>query len=803
MGKLFCPRARPKSALCHGWPCGDVSVTHPTTVKADTFDLQADPASGFSQVAHLVQSAAHSAECSFAVFYSIADGQCRPVSMFGVGHHEAPSDNTLLQCAARLNPGDLHIWNDVAHHPNVKERDADLFGEHSPRVRFVAVASVSPSRMEGRGLLVVADSKPHAGLSAAKFHVLRTHAAQISAMLDLQAFRGATNGPESTAPDYASERLRLLESVVVNANDAVLITEAEPVQLPGPRIVYCNAAFTRTTGYSEEEVLGKTPRLLQTEKTDQQALDRLRRALERWKPVEVELLNRRKDGTEFWVELSIVPVANEKGWFTHWVSVQRDVSDRKVIEETATRARIAEAENLVLEAEIRERKRVEAELLYTAFHDDLTKLRNRAFFMDSLSVALGRMESDPRYKFAVLFMDLDRFKLVNDSLGHRAGDLLLMEVAGRLRTCIRPQDTLARVGGDEFALLVETVDETTSIVAISERLIAAMRPPVWLGDQEIFTSCSVGAVQASDRYQRPEELLRDADIAMYQAKRHDTGRYALFTDSMHSSAVEALELQTALKNAVVRNEFVLHYQPICDALSQEITGFEALVRWQHPQRGLVQPVAFIGVAEETGLIRDIGHWVLREACMQMQDWHVRFPELPLRLSVNTSAEELKDVRFTDGLRDVLTSTGLDPRTLQLEITESIFIQRPDVIDAILSGIRSLGVRIALDDFGTGYSSLSYLDRYQIDTLKIDRSFVARMLTPGRTMAIVNTIVRLGHELDLDIVAEGVEDAAQLRALLAPGCGSVQGYFLGRPMPVEQVEKLLASHVGARSRIAAE
>ena len=275
------------------------------------------------------------------------------------------------------------------------------------------------------------------------------------------------------------------------------------------------------------------------------------------------------------------------------------------------------------------------------------------------------------------------------------------------------------------------------------------------------------------------------------------------TNSMHSSAVEALELQTALKNAVVRNEFVLHYQPICDALSQEITGFEALVRWQHPQRGLVQPVAFIGVAEETGLIRDIGHWVLREACMQMQDWHVRFPELPLRLSVNTSAEELKDVRFTDGLRGVLTSTKLDPRTLQLEITESIFIQRPDVIDAILSGIRSLGVRIALDDFGTGYSSLSYLDRYQIDTLKIDRSFVARMLTPGRTMAIVNTIVRLGHELDLDIVAEGVEDAAQLRALLAPGCGSVQGYFLGRPMPVEQVEKLLASHVGARSRIAAE
>jgi diguanylate cyclase (GGDEF)-like protein len=533
--------------------------------------------------------------------------------------------------------------------------------------------------------------------------------------------------------------------------------------------------------------------LLQSADTDRKALDKLRLALTRWQPVEVELLNRRKDGTEFWVELSIVPVANEKGWFTHWVSVQRDVSDRKASEEAAVRARIAEAENIALAAEIQERKRVEAQLLYSAFHDDLTKLRNRAFLMDRLKVVIDRMRHDPGFQCAVLFMDLDRFKLVNDSLGHRAGDLLLMEVAQRLRTCIRPQDTLARVGGDEFALIVEGLDGMDTVVAFAQRIIQTMRRPLWIGKQEVFSSCSVGVVQATQHHQQPEELLRDADIAMYEAKRNDTGGYAVFAGSMHDGAVETLELRTDLQNAVARAEFFLEYQPVCDSFTGRIVSLEALIRWRHPVRGLIPPLAFIGMAEETGLIREIGRWVLREASTRMSIWRERFPGLDLTLNVNTSGEELKDRRFTSGVRDTLSTTGLDPKALQIEVTESIFLQNPEVIGAILSRIRALGVRIALDDFGMGYSSLSYLDRYQMDTIKIDRSFVASMLTRQRTMAIVETVVKLGHALDMDIVAEGVENEAQLHALQAKGCHLVQGYHLGRPLSLDDVETVLARH----------
>ena len=750
-------------------------------------------------LAQVVQCAAHAAECPTAVFYRGGERGFEVSASFGI---EAPvvagTASQLLAEVAQLSSDGLLVVNDVASQPGFAAVDARLFSDSTPPVQFITAVRVADAQGAMLGVLVVADTSPHAGLSPAKTYVLRAHAAQLSSLLELQTLRQISSQAQSAATHQSNtERLRLLESVVVNANDAVLITEAEPINLPGPRIVYCNAAFTRATGYTEAEILGRTPRLLQSPKTNREALAKLRQALSRWEPVEVELLNCRKDRTEFWVELSIVPVANEKGWFTHWVSVQRDVSDRKTAEETVTRARIAEAENVLLEADIQQRKRIEAQLVHTAFHDDLTKLRNRAFFMDRLTVALDRVKSDLRFRCAILFIDLDRFKLVNDSLGHRAGDLLLMEVAKRLRSCIRSQDTLARVGGDEFALLVEGFDDITFVVSMAERIIETMRSPFWVGKQEIFSSCSVGVVQASLHYKQPEALLRDADIAMYQAKRHDTGGYAIFEATMHDSAVATLALQTDLKNAVARDEFVLHYQPICNAATGDITGVEALIRWQHPQRGLVSPTDFIAIAEETGLIREIGRWVLREACTQMRAWRDRFPSLDLRLSVNTSGEELKDRRFTSEVRETLAATGLDPRTLQLEVTESIFIQHPERIGKILSGIRALGIRIALDDFGTGYSSLSYIDQYEMDTIKIDRSFVVRMLTRQRTMAIVETIVKLGHALNLEIVAEGVEDDMQLRTLVAKNCGSVQGYLLGRPMSVADTDNALASQISRR------
>lgn len=770
---------------------------HAVEVSKRSVDLQPDtPRPDERGLLRIMRSAAYAAECPIAVFYVLSARGFELGASVGVDSHAVTDAlSRVFEQAAHLDPDDLLMVNDLSCQPGSAPGDAHLFGDDMPAVRFVSAARVVDGHGESLGVLVVADEVPHAGLSAAKTYVLRAHAAQIASLLELERLRGTSDrgSPKSTR-QADMERLRLLESVVVNANDAVLITEAEPIDLPGPRIVYCNAAFTKTTGYTEAEILGLTPRLLQSEDTDRKALDKLRRALTRWRPVEVELLNRRKDGTKFWVELSIVPVANEKGWFTHWVSVQRDVSDRKASEEAAIRARIAEAENIALAAEIQERKRVEAQLLYSAFHDDLTKLRNRAFLMDRLKVAIERARHEPGFQCAVLFMDLDRFKLVNDSLGHRAGDLLLMEVAQRLRTCIRPQDTLARVGGDEFALLVEGLDGMDAVVGLAQRIIDTMRHPLWIGKQEVFSSCSVGVVRATHHHRQPEDLLRDADIAMYEAKRTNAGSYAIFAGSMHDSAVETLELRTDLQNAVARDEFFLDYQPVCDSVTGRIVSLEALIRWRHPVRGLIPPLAFIGMAEETGLIREIGRWVLREASTRMCIWRERFPGLNLTLNVNTSGEELKDGQFTSGVRDTLSATGLDPKALQIEVTESIFLQSPELVGTILNGVRALGVRIALDDFGMGYSSLSYLDRYQMDTIKIDRSFVAGMLTRQRTMAIVETVVKLGHALDMDIVAEGVENEAQLHALRAKGCHLVQGYHLGRPLSVGNVEAALARHL---------
>jgi EAL domain-containing protein (putative c-di-GMP-specific phosphodiesterase class I) len=300
-------------------------------------------------------------------------------------------------------------------------------------------------------------------------------------------------------------------------------------------------------------------------------------------------------------------------------------------------------------------------------------------------------------------------------------------------------------------------------------------------------------------YNSPQEVLRDADVAMYEAKRSAANVHVVFAGEMREKAVDALELRTDLQNAVTRNEFFLVYQPICNSPTGAVVGFEALIRWQHPVRGTLSPLVFIGTAEETGLIRDIGRWVLLEACKQMRRWQDRFPALDLRLSVNASVEELKDAGFTGAVTAILKSTGLDPRSLELELTESVFLYHPEVVGDILSKIRAVGARVALDDFGTGYSSLSYLDRYEVDTIKIDRSFLSNMATQKRTMAIVEAVVGLGRALDLDIVAEGVEDQAQLIALRAMGCGLVQGYLLGRPVPAGEATRVLETQCGSDRR----
>ncbi|WBH15077.1 putative bifunctional diguanylate cyclase/phosphodiesterase [Sphingomonas radiodurans] len=733
-----------------------------------------------NRIQQLLEATLQATACGVAaVFAEDGDGYQR------IGHAGDPLAELVeivpTSAATRLPSGAFQIAPAAAGgglRVQVGGRDLECFAA-------AAAFTIASGRV---GLLVVVDETSHRHLSPAQGYVLQAQAAHCRTLLELaDAHRCARD--ERVADGVASERLRLLESVAVHARDSIVITEAEPLDLPGPRILFCNAAFTRATGYAAEEVLGKTPRILQGPETSAIARAKLREAFASWRPVEVELVNYRKDGTPFWVELSIVPVANEAGWFTHWVSVQREITERKAAEELAMRMRVTQIENEMLATEIQERKRVEAELLYAAFHDSLTRLRNRAFFMERLSGAIERQRANAANSCAVLFLDLDRFKVVNDSLGHSAGDTLLKEIARRLKSCMRPQDTLARIGGDEFAVLIEDAAELEAAAAIAERIIEAMRTPVRLGRQEVFPACSIGIVQSS-RYDNPQVLLRDADMAMYEAKRAGYGSYAVFNEVMHADAVAKLELQTDLRLALARGEFEIVYQPIIHLASGQASGFEALLRWRHPVRGLISPAEFIDAIEEIGLIRQIDGWVRVEACRQLKAWQEASGRPDLHMSINASATEFADPNFASDLADLLTRFDLAPSTVQLEITEGIFLDPTAGVIGTVEQLRHLGVRIALDDFGTGYSSLSYINRYPIDTIKIDRSFVIGMIANERTFAVVDLIVSLGRKLDLAIVAEGVETAEQAAALAAIGCGFGQGYHYARPAPAAVAQALL-------------
>ncbi len=503
-------------------------------------------------------------------------------------------------------------------------------------------------------------------------------------------------------------------------------------------------------------------------------------------------VHRAADGCFLWHRTRSTPVRDPQGRILEWLGTTTDVQDLKELQqrqqELLGQLRYQAHD---LEGEISERKLIEARLLRTTRHDDLTGLHNRVFLMDRLRQALGEAGEEAGYRCTLLFLDLDRFKLVNDSLGHQAGDLLLVEVGRRLHDCVGPRHTLARFGGDEFAVLVEDVGDAGTATELADRITAVMRWPIRLGQQEIFTSCSIGMVHATQGRLDADAVMRDADIAMYHAKRQGGGSHAVFSQAMRDNAIEALELRTDLRNAIPRDEFRLHYQSIHNILSGTVVGVEALIRWQHPRRGLMPPSAFIAIAEEGGMIREIGRWVLREACRQLRAWLDRFPALRLYMNVNTSGVELRDRTYVSDVHDALAAATLDPRQLQLEVTESIFLHQPAVVGEMLDSLRELGVRVALDDFGTGYSSLSYLDRYPIDTIKIDRSFVADMLSRPNAAAIVRAIVALSGTMGLGVVAEGVEAGAQLEALRDAGCELVQGYLLGRPTPAEEMIALLA------------
>lgn len=436
---------------------------------------------------------------------------------------------------------------------------------------------------------------------------------------------------------------------------------------------------------------------------------------------------------------------------------------------------------------------------YDGFHDSLTGLPNRDSFVDCVGRAIANTKSRHSYLFAVLFLDLDRFKAINDSLGHLAGDELLMSVVQRLRACLGRADTVARVGGDDFAILARNIDASDA-VDLADRIHQALIVPFELRGQEVVVTASIGIAvggesETATLREQPEHLLRDAHTAMYRAKALGAGRYQVFNASMHHSAVERLQLETDLRMALKRREFLLHYQPFVCLASGRIIGFEALVRWQHPQRGLVSPVKFIPVAEETGAIVPLGEWVLEEACRQLRVWEVMFEvDRPLIMSVNLSGKQFAQPDLVARIQEILGTTGLSAESLKLEITESVVMDDVESAIAVLKHMKALNVKLGIDDFGTGYSSLSYLSRFPTDTLKVDKSFVGRMETEseGENVAIVRTIVTLAHALGMDVIAEGVETAAQLAKLRAIGCEYGQGYFFAKPLPSEDATALMAS-----------
>jgi diguanylate cyclase (GGDEF)-like protein/PAS domain S-box-containing protein len=440
--------------------------------------------------------------------------------------------------------------------------------------------------------------------------------------------------------------------------------------------------------------------------------------------------------------------------------------------------------------DITERKELEETLTYQASHDALTALPNRTLFVERVERALRRsqLQESP---IAVMFVDVDNFKVVNDSLGHQAGDHLLVSVADRIQLCLRREDTLARLSGDEFAVLVEDVGSTNDAYLLGRRIQDQMRSPFSVGDQEVFASLSVGIVVNGPTHITPTDLLRDADLAMYRAKQNGKARCEVFHHTMNSPATERLNLETSLHRALERSELRVFYQPIMDLAAGEIAGFEALVRWAHPQRGLTYPGDFIPLAEETGLILPLGAWVLEEACRQFQVWqadHVR----PLLLSVNISARQLQSPTLVKTVATALERSGLDPRRLKLELTESVMIGDVGLVRERLRELKGLSIQIAIDDFGTGFSSLTYLRDLPISFVKIDRSFVARLGANPRDDAIVRSIISLSHDLGMSVIGEGIELAEQLTTLRERGCDFGQGFYFSAGVPAEVAGELLQS-----------
>jgi PAS domain S-box-containing protein len=580
-----------------------------------------------------------------------------------------------------------------------------------------------------------------------------------------------------------AERDQLFQLISENADDMIALVDGDG------RRLYNSPAYQKVLGYSPED-LKSTSSIEHIHPDDRlRVLQAAEKARLSGQAERMEYRVLHKNGTWRTLESTASPIRNAKGQTDKLVIVNRDITDRKRAEEL---------------------------LAHNAFHDGLTNLANRALFMDRLQHALTLSKRHPNYKFAVLLIDIDEFKIVNDSMGHSAGDELLIQLAERLKgsvrqadTVARPRasgvperpsndDTLARLGGDEFTILLDDIRDPIEAVRVAERVQAELTSPFVVNRQEIVISASIGIAASSSPQTEAEELLRDADLAMYRAKRAGKARCEVSDPAMHASAVRRLSLETDLRRALDRGEFRVYYQPIMSLQTGKIVGFEALTRWQRPE-GIVSPIDFIAVAEETGLIIPMNRQLLHEACQQLRSWQTEFPSTPpLTLSVNITSREFALPDLPNDIRKSIVQTGVDPSCVQLEIIETIAMGDAEKSGQVLERLKALGVRLSIDDFGTGYSSLSRLRRIPVDTLKIDRTFISNMDRDRENRAIVRTIIILAHNLGLKVVAEGTETEEQVNLLKHLDCEMAQGYFYSRPGPAEAMLKLLASNRSARA-----
>ncbi len=557
-------------------------------------------------------------------------------------------------------------------------------------------------------------------------------------------------------PDPSSQQgFKLASAVFDYALEGIFITDTHGT------ILAANASASRITGYSNKELIGQNPRMLKSDYQDDGFYNALWQSIHTNNQWKGEIWNKQKNGQIYAELLSISPIKNDRGIVQNYIGIFIDISKQK-------------------EAEKR--------LIYQANHDKLTGLPNRDLFLDRLNMAVLQAKRFQK-KIAVLFIDLDHFKYINDTFGHAQGDRVLKKIATRLKTCIRENDTLARMGGDEFTVIVQDFDAHHEVEFIANRILSSLDKPIFSGPQEVYISSSIGISFFPDDGLSADVLMKRADTAMYSAKKNGRKQHHFFHSGMEGYSRHRLEMERLLRQALENKEFLPHYQPQFDLSSGQVIGAEALLRWQRPKSGLIPPDQFIPLAEENGMILPIGEWVLNEVCKQAHSWQESGWH-SFRIAANLSARQFSQPGLSTLIQNILTDTNLDPKFLELELTETVAMQHVEATLQTLKTLKSTGITLSIDDFGTGYSSLSYLKQFPIDKLKIDRSFIADIAHDPNDAAIVVATISLANCLGLKVIAEGVETEEQLSFLKMHGCHEVQGFLLGRPVPAEQFSDFL-------------